>query len=300
MDCATFAAEITRSIGTLPGQLEVAARYVLENPGDVALLSMREQARRAGVQPWTMTRLAKRFGLDGYEAVRELHGKALKEQALGFAGRAGAQMARQREAGGPMLAKEIASAAACQIFALGEAGAAHTLFEAAQAMARARRVYCVGLRSSRPVAEHLAYMLNFLGEKAVYLDFSDGVGLDALRFATQDDLVFVVTVAPYTRAAVEAARHAHARSLSIIALTDRPASPVARLARHAILVGTESPSFFHAMAPAFAAVEILAALVAGEGGDAALEVIARTERQLSDLKVHVFEYGSAHRQGNHS
>src|SRR5690606_15897124 len=117
MDSATFADRITRSVETLPGQLGVAARYVLQNPGDVALLSMREQARRAGVQPWTMTRLAKRLGLDGYEEVRRLHGQALKDQALGFSGKAGAQVARQRKAGGQALVGEIASATACQIAA---------------------------------------------------------------------------------------------------------------------------------------------------------------------------------------
>ena len=35
----------------MPAQLQAAARYVLDQPHDVALLSMREQARQAGVQP---------------------------------------------------------------------------------------------------------------------------------------------------------------------------------------------------------------------------------------------------------
>ncbi|WP_309083883.1 MurR/RpiR family transcriptional regulator [Chelativorans sp.] len=293
MDCASLAEEISRSVDTLPEQLGAAARYVLDNPGDVALLSMREQARRAGVQPWTMTRLAKRLGFDGYEAVRELHGKALKEQALGFAGRAGKQVARQREAGGQVLAEEIAAVTSTQIAAL---GGIEALTDAARVMARARRVYCLGLRSSRPVAEHLAYMLNFLGEKALFLDIG-GMGAEVLRHASREDVVFVATVAPYTRATVEAARHARGVGLDIIALTDSPASPVARLARHALVVGTESPSFFHTMAPALAAAEILSALVAGEGGEAALEAIARTENALSELKIHLFEY-AAGRQGN--
>lgn len=295
MDCATLADQITRSVDTLPGQLGAAARYVLENPGDVALLSMREQARRAGVQPWTMTRLAKRFGLDGYDEVRQLHGEALKEQALGFSGKAGVQVARQREAGGRALAAEIASATAAQIVALGEAGAVDVLIESAAAMARARRIYCLGLRSSRPVAEHLAYMLSFLGEKARLLECGDGAGLDSLRFATSEDVFFVVTVAPYTRASVEAARHAKAKGLTQIALTDSLSSPVAGLAEHKILVGTESPSFFHAVAPALAAVEVLAALVAGEGGEEALDAIAHAERHLSELKVHILNQAAVKR-----
>ena len=61
-------ASIVEAFDLLPPQLQTAARYMLDRPDDVALLSMREQARRAGVPPATMTRLAKRLGLEGYEA----------------------------------------------------------------------------------------------------------------------------------------------------------------------------------------------------------------------------------------
>lgn len=296
MDRAAFTDRITRSVDTLPGKMGMAARYVLENPGDVALLSMREQARRAGVQPWTMTRLAKRLGLEGYEEVRQLHGEALKEQALGFSGKAGAQVERQRQAGDRALAAEIVAATAAHVAALGSTGVLDALTEAARTMAAARRIYCLGLRSSSPVAAHLAYMLSFLGEKPVALDFSQGTGLDALRFASAEDVFFVATVAPYTRASVEAARHAAEKGLTIIALTDSAASPVAGLARHPILVSTESPSFFHSMAPAFVAVEILAALMAGGEGEKALEAVARAERQFAELKIHFFEHAARTRR----
>ena len=49
---------IAQAFASLPPQLQAAASFVLEHPDDVALLSMREQARRAGVPPVTMTRLA--------------------------------------------------------------------------------------------------------------------------------------------------------------------------------------------------------------------------------------------------
>jgi DNA-binding MurR/RpiR family transcriptional regulator len=65
--------KIVENFDGLSAQLQAAARYVLDRPRDVALLSMREQARKAGVQPATMTRFAQRLGLEGYEAVRELY-----------------------------------------------------------------------------------------------------------------------------------------------------------------------------------------------------------------------------------
>ncbi|MCR4268354.1 MurR/RpiR family transcriptional regulator [Nitratireductor sp. ZSWI3] len=289
MDRAALADRITRSFDQLPGQLGAAARYVLDNPGDVALLSMREQARRAGVQPWTMTRLAKRLGFEGYEELRQLHGAALKEQALGFSGKAGAQVARQKEGGSHALARDIAAAGAAQVAALAEPETLETLVAAARTMADARRIYCFGLRSSHAVAAHFAYAMSFLGEKAVLLDFGAGTGLDALRHAQAGDVFFVTTVAPYTRASIEAAEHARSLGLTVVALTDSPVSPIAALADHVILAATESPSFLHTMTPAFAAAEILAALVAGAGGEAALAAIGRAEKQLSTLKIHLLQ-----------
>src|SRR3569832_2796007 len=92
MDRGPLTERIIRSFDDMPAQLQAGARYVLDRPRDVALLSMREQARQAGVQPATMTRLAKRLGMDGYEEVRELYAAAVRDGDLGFAGRAGVQV----------------------------------------------------------------------------------------------------------------------------------------------------------------------------------------------------------------
>ena len=89
-------AAIVAAFDVLPAQLQTAARYMLDRPDDVALLSMREQARRAGVPPATMTRLAKRLGLDGYDSVRQLYAGAVRAGTLGFAGKAVAQVEAQK------------------------------------------------------------------------------------------------------------------------------------------------------------------------------------------------------------
>lgn len=43
-----LAERIVSAFEGMSGQLRAAARYVLDRPRDVALLSMREQARQAG------------------------------------------------------------------------------------------------------------------------------------------------------------------------------------------------------------------------------------------------------------
>src|SRR3546814_18585225 len=92
MDQGALSDRLLAAFYGLSAQLQAAARFVLDHPREVALLSMREQARRAGVQAATMTRLAKAIGLDGYEALRQSYADALPGERGGFLGNADAQL----------------------------------------------------------------------------------------------------------------------------------------------------------------------------------------------------------------
>ncbi|STS10635.1 DNA-binding transcriptional regulator HexR [Ewingella americana] len=55
---------------SLPKQVRLVASFVLNYPQEVAVMSMREQAKLAGLPPSTMTRFAKRLGFSGYDDIR--------------------------------------------------------------------------------------------------------------------------------------------------------------------------------------------------------------------------------------
>src|SRR3984957_19249250 len=177
MDRGPLTEQIIKTFDHMPAQLQARARYVRDRPRDVALLSMREQARQAGVQPATMTRLAKRLGMDGYDDVRELYAAAVRDGDLGFASKAGVQVLSQR-------------------------------LYAARARASARRIYCLGLRSSHSIAWHLHYVLTLVGDRSVYIDGIGATGSDALARATNKDVLLVAGVLPYPRLTVELAEYA--------------------------------------------------------------------------------------------
>ncbi len=287
MNHPPLAEEIVGVFDSLPGQLQAAARYVLDRPHDVALLSMREQARQAGVQPATMTRLAKRLGRDGYDEIRVLYAEVMRGEAAGFAGKAGAQVARQKLRGDRALAADMLATLGAQTAKLAEPASLDALAEAARQIAAAGRIYCLGLRSSHAVAWHLRYILSMIGEKAVLLDGVGGTGGDGIGHAGATDVLVAASVRPYTRQTVELARYAAGRGVPVIAITDSPVAPLAQVAGLTVVVPTDSPSFFHAMVPAFMVAEILGALVAGREGDAALDALQRFDGQLAAFGVHL-------------
>jgi DNA-binding MurR/RpiR family transcriptional regulator len=287
MDHGPLTEQIIKAFDTMSVQLQAGARYVLDRPRDVALLSMREQARQAGVQPATMTRLAKHLGMDGYDDVRELYASAVREGDLGFAGKAGVQVVSQKLRGDKALAAEMLKSIGAQIDRLAAPDRLDSLVAAARTLASARRIFCLGLRSSHSVAWHLHYVLSLVGERSTHVDGIAATGADALARATSRDVLLVASVLPYTRMTVELAEYAVEQGLRVVAITDSEVAPLAQIAQHSVIVPTDSPSFFHAMSPAFVIAEILGAIIAGRGGDDALETLRHTDQHLAALNTHL-------------
>ncbi|OCP18755.1 MULTISPECIES: MurR/RpiR family transcriptional regulator [unclassified Ensifer] len=287
MQTGPLAETLVQAFDAMSEQLQAAARYILERPRDVALLSMREQARQAGVQPATMTRLAKHIGLAGYEDIRQQYADAMRNDVTGFAGRVGAQVKSQKLKGDEALAIDMLGGIAAQISLLSQPDALETLVEAARRLSGARRIYCLGLRSSHSPAWHLHYILSLAGKHSIMLDAVGGIGADALGSATADDVMVAVSVLPYTRQTIEIADYAGEAGVPLVAITDSPVAPLAQLAACTIVVPTESPSFLHTMSPAFVVAEVLGALVAGQAGDAAGAALSGIDRQSAALNTHL-------------
>ena len=286
---APLHAAILAVFDRIPRQLQAAARWALDHPQDVALLTVREQAKRAGVVPATMTRLAQRLGFDGYDAVRDLYAESLRRRASSavFLPKAEELVARRKLKGEASLAHDLIDTLVHQMAGLAQAEALARLAAAVDVLAKARRVHVLGQRSCYPVAFHFAYVFGLAGGRVRLLDAPGGTGSDGLRDARKGDALLAISVKPYTRMTVEIARYAARRGVAVVALTDSAVSPLARLASATILVPTESPSFFHTMTPAFAVVEALAALLAAGGGEAALTAVREIEEQMRSLATHV-------------
>lgn len=287
MQAGPLSEKIVHLFDEMSEQLRVAARYILERPREVALLTMREQARQADVQPATMTRLAKHLGFAGYDDVRQLYADAMRHEGTGFAGRVGAQARNQKLKGDHALAADMLSGIGEQLAALAGPAVLDGMVAAARRIGKARRIYCLGLRSSHSAAWHLHYILSLAGKQSVMLDMIGGIGADALGSATPDDVLVAVSVLPYTRQTVEITDYARSLNVPVVAITDSRVAPLAMSAADTLIVPTESPSFLHTMSPAFVVAEILGALVAGRSGDAAGEALARVDRQSAALNTHI-------------
>jgi DNA-binding MurR/RpiR family transcriptional regulator len=284
---ASFNSRLKSGFESLSPQLKEAARWVIDHPTDVALLSMREQARRARIPPATLTRLAQRLGFAGYDGVRKLYADAVRQRPESYRGRAEELLVRRDSEGDSALVQDIFASLTQHLQNLSSPDAVERFTAAADIIAKADRVFCLGQRSSFSVAYIFHYVRSLFGSNSVLVDGSGGSGVDVLRTIGKTDVLLTISVNPYVSHTIDAAKFAKGRGARVVALTDSEISPLVFFADKVILVRTETPSFFHTMAPAFAAVECLAALVAARRGRETLAALEESERQLAAFGVYL-------------
>lgn len=281
----TVAQKIKRDFDAMPLKMQAASRFILEHPSEVALLSMRELARRAGVTAATMTRLAQRLGFSGFDELKSIFADDMRGSTEWFSGRAVGMLSRREKVGEAGLVTEMAAALSDYVSALASPQAVARFSAAADLLLDARRIYCVGARASFPVAYEFSHVQNYFWDRAVLVDAPGGVGVDQLGNAGPGDVVFAVSFNPYANSTIDIVEVAAAAGCRIIAITDSELSLLGRRAAVTIVVPTRSLSFFDTITPAFAAGEILMALVASRVGADVPDAVRERERMLISAGV---------------
>lgn len=287
MEFQLLSKRIADAFPNLSPQLRRAARHVLDYPEDVALLSMRGVAGRAGVQPSTMVRLAKYFEFDSFHVFQEPFQLKLRGRAGGYLDRARDLQARGGEAGeAGTLLNELLVADLANLQATHDANPPDLMVRCAKMLSGADRVFILGLRSCYPIAYAFHYSYRMFQNNGVLLDGQGGGFSDDLRAVNSSDLVLAISFEPYSRETVRALAYAKENGAKAVAITDSRVSPLAEAADEILLLALKSPSFFPSIASAVTLIQGLLAVMVAEGGQSALDSIGETERQLETFNAY--------------
>lgn len=280
------ARRIAAAYQALPKGMQRAGTYVLNHPEDVALLSMREVARRVPVTPATMTRLVKRLGYSGYDEFRHLFAVSLRRRVSDFGDRADRLVAQRKQYGEARLAHRLVNAFADRVAEIADTAHLPAIVLAADTLAKSRRILCLGHRSCYAPAYHFTYVAGLHGAPTRLLDAPGGIGADSLNEIDDGDVVFAVSFAPYTRITVTLAASAKERGADLIALTDSTDSPLARFASQTLTVPTDIAGATYVTTPVLATVELLAALLVARSGEEGRAILERNEAGLNRRNIY--------------
>ncbi len=279
---------VRRLAEALPGlspKLAHAARFMLDNPDDVALHSMRRLARDAGVNPATFSRLSRTLGLGDYAALREPFRKRLRQRGPGYA--TGVRDVQRRGSDDvhalffDQRRQELANVEA----ALSDENYAE-LLRAVETLHDVGKLHVLGLRGAYATAFLFHYAYQLFRDNSRLVDTSAGIFADQLRNIGPDDGMLVISFRPYTQLTIDAVDYAAGRDTRIVAITDTDYSPVAELSTHTIVTPCTSPSFYQSFTAAVAVGHALITLLVAKTGGDAVDIVRSAERQLSRISAY--------------
>jgi DNA-binding MurR/RpiR family transcriptional regulator len=280
-DLATVRSRLEAAYQDMSRQQRRAARYVLNTPTEIALYPLRQIATRAGVGAATMVRLANSMGFASYNEFRELFRDGVRSGADRYYGSRAEKFISKRS-GFDTLHRATRETLARSIEETFGAAPAAKVEAAGQTIAKARRLYILGLRSNYAVAFYFHYVLRTFLSNVVLLEDRMDMLIDELGEIGPRDALLVMSSEPYAASAVKAVEHTVKVGAAVIALTDSPVAPVTRGAKHVFALPITTTSFYQSMVSKMALIEAFVAYLFAKGGARAVtqvkEEFERRER----------------------
>ncbi|MDA7966786.1 MurR/RpiR family transcriptional regulator [Ruegeria sp.] len=272
---------LRHEIDNLPPQMQAAAKYIIDNPGDFGLNPIRTTADRIGVSSNVLVRLAQRMGFDSFEALRRPFRQTLvtdREDRLG------------QDWLKDMSATDGFSAAQAS-FAQNELNVAsrslrlmkpQLVEQAIEHMTSAKRCFVTATRSSYALAYYFHYAGRMAHPGFQLVPRHMGSAIDDLIEAEPGDCLFAITVQPYSADTIQSMRFARDRGLRIVLLSDSDVIAPGVEPDITLPISTRAQHPLSSFSGAMAVLECLLGHLFAAGGDAARQRVAEYQKARED------------------
>ena len=270
----TILERLASELPELTPEAQKAATYVLENPRDVGVSTVREIAEAANVKPNTFVRMARQVGFEGYDDFRVPFREAIRRGAVDFPDRARwlQDVRKSGDLGG--LYADMVQEVLNNIEETFAGISADQLKDAANSIWNSRNIFVLGVGVHNSNARNFTYLASTGMVQFHSIPKPGSTPVDDLAWADERDVLIAITCKPYRSEVVEAVKIAREQNMTIIALSDSPASPILRDADHGFVVAVDTPQFFPSSVSIIALLETLLSFVIAVASD---EIVDRVD-----------------------
>jgi len=275
IDTAKVLSQLTVEFSELTPELKKAASYVLENPNEVGVSSIREIAEAADVKPNTFVRLARCVGFDGYEGFRAPFRDEIRRGVINFQDRARWLQSLGRTGKLGTLYQNMVSSTIDNIEETFAGLDEQELTKAAKTIWQSRQTFTLGVGVNSSNAQNFSYLAGTGMSQFHAIPRPGSTPVDDLAWANEKDVLIAITCKPYRTEVVDAVRVAQEQGVKIIGISDSPASPIIVGSEHGFVVAVDTPQFFPSSVSTIALLETLLSFVIAT---ASPDVVSRVEQ----------------------
>ena len=279
-------AKLLEIFDDLPPQLQATARFIIDNPREVGVQTMRSLASEIDVHPNSFTRLARTLGFDGYEAMRERFRDFVRAGTGSSTDRAKWLQTMAKTGGSTKVLGSLAQACLENTEQMFRQQSVEDMDEAVEIMINARSVHIVGVGLAYSLAYNFWYLARIAFDHFILVPNQGTLLSDDLLHINNQDCLVAMTFQPYRNETLNAINIAKDQGAKTIAITDSIAATAYREADLGLISPTHTPQFFQSNSAVSALIDSLSALLVVKGGHKATQAIERFNTSRWDANVY--------------
>lgn len=235
------------------------ARFILSDYERAAYMTAAKIGEQTGVSESTVVRFTMELGYEGYPHFQKLLQEELKEK-LTYLQRLNAS---KRYVGDAQVLKSIMQTDIDNLKQTLELVDTDAFSRAVQMILDARKIYLIGVRSSSPLSSfmHFYFTLLFDDVRHIHTSSANEVFEQVLPIGP-GDLIIGISFPRYSSRTIQSIKYARQRGAHVLAITDKPDSPLADNADAALYARSEMASFVDSLT---APLSVINALIVAVG-----------------------------------
>ena len=166
---------------------------------------------------------------------------------------------------------------------------AEALKSAAEAIWASRQVFTLGVGVNNSNARNFTYLASTGMVQFHAIPRPGSTPTDDLAWADSRDVLIVMSMRPYRTEVVAAIEVASEQGMTIIGLSDSPASPIIRAANHSFVVAVDTPQFFPSSVSTISVLETLLSFIIAVASEEIVERVEKFHTRRHQLGIYLEE-----------
>lgn len=236
-------------------------RYILDHYDQAAFMTASKLGKLTEVSESTVVRFAAELGFDGYPSMQKTLQEMIRNKLTAIQR---VEVSKERIGNQDVMTMVMQSDIEKIRMTLDETDQV-SFNQAVAAIANAKRIYVLGVRSASVLANFISFYFRFMFDNLVSVDTSSiSEVFEQIVHISADDVFIGLSFPRYSKRTIKAMQYAKDQGAKVVAITDSKVSPLTKIADVSLLAKSDMASFVDSLVAPLSLVNALIVAISRE------------------------------------
>ena len=240
---------------------KLIANYILQSYDKAAFMTASKLGKTVNVSESTVVRFAAELGFDGYPSMQKTLQEMIRNKLTAIQR---VEVSKERIGNQDVMTMVMQSDIEKIRMTLDETDQV-SFNQAVAAIANAKRIYVLGVRSASVLANFISFYFHFMFDNLVSVDTSSiSEVFEQIVHISADDVFIGLSFPRYSKRTIKAMQYAKDQGAKVVAITDSKVSPLTKIADVSLLAKSDMASFVDSLVAPLSLVNALIVAISRE------------------------------------